>query len=159
MTAISSAPSNRPSAHFRQHHDVDSPAVDQRRFFRTHWSVRSQVQKLFETEAISLPEWQAALRLRRLVERAFGAQLRCCDLYRPFGATRTVDRTAGLDHKLGVIAALRNIEQALGPATYDLLVLAVVEDQCAAELGRRLGCDRKTARGRVIRALQALAAV
>ena len=156
MVAIPPAPSSAPSAEFRSHHAIEPPAVDARQF-RTAWRIRSQVDKLLSAQAISIQEWQHADAFRDMIERAFGPQLRSRDLERRLGANPAGTPTAVFDCKLDVIAALRRIEHKLGAAAYDLLVLAIVDDLCPAEIGRRLQCDRKTARSRVVRAVKRLA--
>jgi hypothetical protein len=145
----------RPDAHFRQHHDVEPPRVDERTF-RPAWRVRSRLDQLLLTRAISPLEWRAGARYRLTFDTAFAGVLPGSRLVRT-GSARVAD--ASMTARLDALAWLRSHRMRLGTATRDLVEACVVEDLSWAELGRRLGVDPKTARNRTVSALGKLARI
>jgi hypothetical protein len=159
MPAAAPLPTSAPSPEYRRHHQVLDPRIDDH-VFRPGWRVQHRLDKLLLSRALTLAEWRAAVAFRNRVERTFGSLLRCPDPARAVGGKTTSSprgRSAATDHHLDDLAAVRQIEQHLGPRAYTLLTWAVVDDLSCRELGRRLGCDHKTARVRTIAAIKALA--
>jgi hypothetical protein len=60
-----------PSVLYRQHHDVESPRVDDRHF-RPAWRVLTRLDGLLADHAITSAEWHAAADFRELID-----QVRC----------------------------------------------------------------------------------
>jgi hypothetical protein len=56
---------SRPSAAYRQHHDVEAPRVDNRHF-RPAWPVLTRLDGLLADKAITAAEWHAAADYREL---------------------------------------------------------------------------------------------
>jgi hypothetical protein len=146
-----------PSTFYRQHHEVESPRVDDRHF-RPAWRVLTRLDGLLADHAITSAEWHAAADFRELVD-----QVRCRAFTRSsaFGSVRAAGNSfrnwgAG---DLDASARLRQIRAVLGAWACTLLEAALVRDLSWAALGRHYRCDPKTARAWVIAAIKALRAI
>lgn len=146
---------NAPSEHRVGHAEaIDAPRIDDRAF-RQGWHVRTRLDGLFAAGEITAGEWQCAVEFRDawagVVDERQGDP----------GAPR-VGR-AGRGHDAGMLARLDSAARlrlacaAIGGARFALCHACAVADLSWRALGRRLGCDDKTARKGAAIALRALA--
>ncbi|HSR77581.1 MAG TPA: hypothetical protein VLN57_13430 [Xanthobacteraceae bacterium] len=145
----------QPSAHYRQHHDVEAPSVDGFSF-RQAWRVQTRLDHLLADGAITLRQWHAAVAFREDLETAARSAWRApVWLSVAAGASSSRGETIGI--RLDALARLRHIANALGPFACALLEACIARDWSWAFLGRRLGVDPKTARAWTVTAIKALA--
>jgi hypothetical protein len=144
----------QPSAHYRQHHEVTSPRVDDTAF-DPPWRVQCRLDRLRRDRRITLAQWHAGVRLRRLYAIAFRGLAGNRGLS-GFSGVRAGD--GGIAARLDALRELRALSARLGPKLTGFLEVAIVDDGNWERLGRFLGVDPKTAKELVVVALRALAA-
>jgi hypothetical protein len=156
--SAAATPSNSPSTFYRQHHQVEAPAIDQREY-RPGWRVKTGLDGLLAAGAITPRQWQAAIGFRLVHERASLRSTRVSTWSAVY-----VDRHCRRPHdersqaSLDAGAWIERVKAALG-ALYVLLVWFVVEDLTWRELAGRLDIDRRTAKTWCAAAVAALAAM
>jgi len=143
--------SNRPSAAYRQHHDVDAPRID-RRSFRQAWRVRSRLDALLADGRITRDQWQACVDYRDTAAIARGISVPWPFLVRIGSGSRDARMVARLDAE----TRLRRVEAAIGALATALVVACVVEDLSWREIARRTGRTHETVRDWTIMAIAAL---
>jgi hypothetical protein len=141
-----------PSDAYRQHHDVAAPRIDAV-CFRPGWRIETRLDALWVEGAIDAATWQAGLNFRNDWEAGIG--LRGGAL--PVRVQSSPD--GGMGARLGALARLRRIADALGAFQCRVLDLSVVRDLPWREAGRALGVHRETAKRYAVTALRALAAL
>ena len=145
-----------PNAHFRQHHNVAAPRVDESHFHPA-WRVRTRLDMLLDRRAITLREWRAAVEYRVLWETAFGDLLATPQWTAHRGRGRPTDHY--IAERLDALRALSGARKRLGAGAWGLLEACVIDDLSWSEIGRCLGVDHKTARAWTIIAIKELALV
>jgi hypothetical protein len=147
---------SEPTKFFRQHHAVDSPAIDENAF-RPYWRVRSRLDQLLLDGAISFPVWRAGAAFRVLAEMVIA------ELYPAKWLDQTAKNQLGfglsLAGRIDALDRLQRVRAALGGFAFELLERHLVDDQSWARLAQRYGAHPKTVRNWTITALQALATV
>jgi hypothetical protein len=143
-----------PSALYRQHHDVEAPRVDDRHF-RPAWRVLTRLDGLLADHAITSAEWHAAADFRELVDQGRCRAFTRSSAFGTVGEAGNSFRNS-VAGDLDASARLRQIRAVLGAWACTLLEAALVRDLSWAALGRHYRCDPKTARARVITAIEAL---
>jgi DNA-directed RNA polymerase specialized sigma24 family protein len=144
---------NRPTPQFRQHHTVETPRVDTSAF-RQAWRVQSRLDGLLEAGRIDREQFEAAQVWRRWAEVIAPTKVQSWDVR--VDASRLAN-DASMVIRVNAQAKLRSAIDALGPLRHRLLEMSVGDDRSWREIGDRLGVDAKTATGRVIEAIAALA--
>jgi hypothetical protein len=148
--------SNQPSATYRQHHDVEAPAVNVRAF-RQGWLVHTRLDALRRDGRLTAGEWQVAVEYREAWERVLVAtnSNSALGVVVVSGAGgRGADRLAAVaDH----LTRLRETEAAIGRFAFALCFACAVRDISWIELGRQLHRDRETARDYTAAAFRRLA--
>lgn len=137
-----------PTAHFRQHHDVEPPRIDASTF-RPAWRVRTRLDRLLADGAITPAEWHCAVYLRSMLELTASGPRTVRTQFLPSGRSNLEIHSRALGH-------CRQAAQAVGAICYGFLLACLVEDLSWAGLGRRLGVDPRTARSWVIAAIKLL---
>jgi hypothetical protein len=147
----------QPTAHYRQHHDVEEPRIDGRAF-RPAWRRRDHLDTLEKRGLINLKEWHAAFGFRITYETAHFGAWRTSDPAAVHAGKHCRRRSAAelSERQANALGWLRALEPPLG-ALFPLLELAVVEQLSWHELGRWLTVDPKTARAWTVTAIKALA--
>jgi hypothetical protein len=142
-------PSNAPSEHYRRHHRVEAPQVDDRAF-RTGWRVHTRLRGLADAGLIDRQQLDAATSWGRWTERT-AAPVTSGWRMKVDGGTRRAERIVEA-HTLDTATKLRACAVALGPERCALLRATVVEDQS----WRALGVSCTVAKRRVVEAVVAL---
>jgi hypothetical protein len=142
-----------PSRWLRQHHGLEPPMIDLGAW-RPYWRIRTRLDRLLLDGAITPHEWQAAVRLRRIIEAARSAVL---PVHRLDGEPRGGVSGPALARRVDAMARLEQVRAGLGAFAVALLEACLVDDCSWRYLGDRLGIDPKTARAWTITALHALA--
>lgn len=143
----------KPSAQFRQHHNVAEPRIDGR-VFHPAWRVVTRLDGLLDDHSISTMEWRAAVAFRNDVETSLIGIWRS-SLAMPIAVSGS-QYGAGVVIRLDVLGRLQVVRRALGAFAYDLLEACAVRDLSWAALGRQLDVDAKTARAWTVVAIKAL---
>jgi hypothetical protein len=141
---------------YRQHHELDAPAVDEHTF-RPFYRRRTRIDVLVADHAIAPAVYRAAVTYRSLAERATAAAWGA----REFDEGRermprmpspaSIDRVAAR-HRLDRVRAL------IGAFATGLCDAVIIEDLPWSELGRRHRVDPKTVKAWAIAALETMAA-
>jgi hypothetical protein len=145
----------QPTAHYRQHHDVEAPRVD-RIAFRPAWRVRTRLDQLLAHRAIRAQDWHRAVALRDDLELVLRAA---------YPATPEPGVPSGSRHetplpaisRFDALARVGAICARLGEFACMLLRHALVDDPTWVALGAWLRVDPRTARSWVVRCIKALA--
>ena len=145
-----------PSVHFRQHHLVEAPRIDDRAF-RPAWRVRTRLDALLDRRAITPREWRAASEYRSLWEMALGDLLSTPQRGAHGAGGRPTDHY--MAERLDALRALSAARKRLGAAAWGLIEACVIDDLSWNEIGRCLDVDHKTARAWTITAIKELALV
>jgi hypothetical protein len=148
-TALTSAPTPQ----FRQHHQAQAPQVDSTAF-RQAWRITTRLDGLLEAGRIDREQYEAAQEWRRWAEAVTPFRAQSWDVR--VDASR-VANDAAMVLRVNAAAKLRSVTEMLGQLRHRLLELSVRDDRSWREIGDRLGVDAKTATGRVIEAIAALA--
>jgi hypothetical protein len=146
--------STAPSEAYRQHHDVAAPQVDARAF-RQGWRVSTRLEALLDEGAIEPIDFEAALAFRRDWDAANGVRGRSLMTFGGGGRGRD---SSAVD-RLGALARLRRIAEALGAFDVRLIEQCAVLDQSWALTGRQHAVADTTARRWTILALLRLKTV
>jgi hypothetical protein len=147
-------PSNAPTGHYRQHHDVIAPRVDATTF-HPGWLVQTRLYSLFTAERIDHAALDAALAWRRWGEIVAPTKVQS---WQTRVDTSVGLRDGGIAHRIDAASRLRAAAEALGPLRIVVLEGCVLRDCSWLELARLLGVSDKTARDRAAEAVTALAA-
>ena len=145
----------QPTAHYRQHHEVEAPRIDGHRFQQA-WRVRTRLDALVLDGAITLRQWHAVVGFRDDVETAAMAAWRT-PIWLSVTARGSSKHGATVAIRFDALERLRRIADALGGFACALVEACAVHDWSWAYLGRRLGVDPKTARAWTVLAIKALA--
>jgi hypothetical protein len=144
----------QPSAHYRQHHEVDAPRVDTSAF-RQGWRVRTRLDQLLADQRITSSEWQAEVEFRKVWSIA-------CELAGTepgmVRATGAASADAGLIARLDAVARLRAVEDHIGPLATGLCIACVILDLPWAEIARTMHRNPQTVRDWTALAIRAHAA-
>jgi hypothetical protein len=146
-----------PTAERRRHGRLIPPSVDEAHF-RPGWSVVDPLDRLLAQGAINRAEHHAGKRFRGLYVRAHagGPQTQNWNAIR-HGPHSRPQAPEPSQRRLDALRRLAALSAALG-GLYPVVVWAVVDELCWAEIARRLGIDGKTARIWAAASLSALAA-
>ena len=152
-------PSNSPSPHYRQHHQVQEPRIDSGTFHPA-WRRRTRLDQLFDAGRITAREHRIATEFRRLYETAHRGALSASTWDRVFvdPGCRQAPAPEMTERQADALDLVRRVETALG-ALYVLLVWFVVEDLASRELADRLAVDPRTAKTWCAAAVAGLAAL
>jgi hypothetical protein len=142
-----------PNAFYRQHHQVEAPAIDEHRF-RPFWRRRLRLDLLLAKRTISDFEYRRAIEFRELFERAEACGFVVSSTT---GAPVAGDRIHALARAIDAAAAIRAIRDAIGVRSFWFLSALAVDDLSWAQIGRRRRIDPKTARARTLLAIRKLA--
>lgn len=144
-----------PSPFYRQHHEIEDPAIDERQF-RPGFQVIFPIDTLLTAKLITREEHDAAVDFRELYEIAT-PQARSALADFGCGGTRT--RQGDPTSRHDAARRLNEIENLMRPYDYKLLELSVIDNLSWLALGRRLDLDHRTARKHVAAAIRFLAIV
>jgi hypothetical protein len=146
--------SNAPSGFYRQHHVVEARAIDEREF-RPAWRIKTKLMLLLECERIDRRQLEAGLAFRGWCE-AIGRQRTSAWLAVRVDGGRRPDGLV-TPHQIDAAHHLHNASLALGRERMKLLYWTIVDNLPWNRLGPRLELSTKTATGRAVEAVAALA--
>jgi hypothetical protein len=147
-----------PTGEFRRHHEVEAPEISLAAFHPA-WRVKTRLDRLFRDKLLSPAQWSAAVRYRETYERAHAGELG--SILDSIGTGRAPQRSGQPHPTIGegqrdAVRHLKQVRQALGPVTVNLLEACIVADMSWCALARRLHVDPKTAKHWTLSALKAL---
>jgi hypothetical protein len=144
-----------PTPHYRQHHEVEPPRVDDTEF-RPAWRKHDHVRALRDAGEISDYEYACALAFRRAAERVLAAAWPPPLWLGTIGRRGRAEQAA-LNSRLDQIAIVRLVHHALGGFACGLLEACLIHDFTWEYLAGCLGVDPRTARAWTVLAIKALA--
>jgi hypothetical protein len=146
-----------PSPHYRQHHAVEPPRVDDTEF-RPAWRKSDQLAALRDAREITPFEYACGLAFRHATEQVVSYAWPPPLWLGLGGGRRSTNQLAILTFH-DEIALLKRVADELGNFACGLLEASVIYDFTWRHLGKRLGVDPRTVRAWTVLAIKGLARV
>ncbi len=147
-----------PDRFFRQHGEIEAPAINDKEF-RPAWRRVSRLDQLLRDHAISGREWRCAVNFRSVYEKAYRGTLSGQDRNAVYVDQHCRQRSQRepTESALDAGGRLMVIRRTLGPCVFALLVPIVVDDNAWTAIAQHFGVYPRTIKRCSVTALQALA--